>query len=116
MDVAFQQYIEELHPSFERLLNQTPVTITNLPKELPRQCVYLFSEGEHHLLEGQITSVTVFASTLSMARNTIRLCSRLDWPASRWGRQKQVIRLRALEPPSQPTLNSLGHFCRPSDA
>lgn len=53
MDVAFQQYMEELHPSFERLVSQTPVTIANLPRELPRQCVYLFSEGKHHLYVGR---------------------------------------------------------------
>jgi hypothetical protein len=53
MDVAFQRYIEELHPSFERLVNQTSVTIGGLPGELPRQCVYLFSEGERHLYVGR---------------------------------------------------------------
>jgi hypothetical protein len=53
MDAAFQQYIEQLHPSFERLVNQTPVTIMNLPKKLPRQCVYLFSEGGRHLYVGR---------------------------------------------------------------
>jgi hypothetical protein len=53
MDAAFQKYIEQLHPSFERLVNMTPVRILDLPKELPRQCVYLFSEGEHHLYVGR---------------------------------------------------------------
>jgi len=53
MDLTFQHYAEELHPSFERLVNQTPVTITDLPRELPRQCVYLFSEGDRHLYVGR---------------------------------------------------------------
>jgi len=45
MDAVFQKYMEQLHPSYERLLNKTPVHILDLPMELPRQCVYLFSEG-----------------------------------------------------------------------
>jgi len=53
MDAAFQQYMEQLHPSFERLVNKTPVSILDLPKELPRQCVYLFSEGGRHLYVGR---------------------------------------------------------------
>jgi hypothetical protein len=46
MDPAFQQYIEGLHPSFERMVSMPPVSISSLPKTPPRQCIYLFSEGE----------------------------------------------------------------------
>ena len=53
MDAAFQEYIEKLHPSFERLVSMSPVTIRSLPRGLPRQCIYLFSEGEHHLYAGR---------------------------------------------------------------
>jgi len=53
MDAAFQQYMEQLHPSFEQLVNKTPVSILDLPKELPRQCVYLFSEAGRHLYIGR---------------------------------------------------------------
>ena len=53
MDAVFQKYMERLHPSFERLLNKTPVHILDLPMELPRQCVYLFSEGGRNLYVGR---------------------------------------------------------------
>ncbi len=78
MGAAFQQYMEQLHPSFEQLVNKTPVSILDLPKELPRQCVYLFSEAGRHLYIGRSNNFrTAFASTLSMALNTIRPYSRL---------------------------------------
>jgi predicted GIY-YIG superfamily endonuclease len=53
MDAIFQQYIEQLHPLFELLLNMVPVKISNLPKGLPQQFIYLFSEGERHLYVGR---------------------------------------------------------------
>ena len=53
MDVTFKRYVEQLHPSFEKLVNMEPVNILNLPKERPRQCVYLFSEGGRHLYVGR---------------------------------------------------------------
>jgi hypothetical protein len=53
MDATFQRYVEQLHPSFERLVNSTPVSILSLPKKLPQQVVYLFSEGERHLYAGR---------------------------------------------------------------
>ena len=53
MDATFQQYVEILHPSFERLVSMPPVSIPNLPTGLPRQCIYLFSEGSHHLYTGR---------------------------------------------------------------
>lgn len=53
MDAAFQQYLEELHPSFERLVSMPAVSILNLPNKLPQQCVYLFGEDGHHLYVGR---------------------------------------------------------------
>ena len=53
MDAAFQQYVDLLHPSFERLIDMPPMRILSLPKELPLQCIYLFSEGERALYVGR---------------------------------------------------------------
>lgn len=53
MHESFKQYVETLHPSFERLLNMHPVKIASLPKPLPEKCVYLFSEGKNHLYVGR---------------------------------------------------------------
>jgi hypothetical protein len=54
MHEAFREYVETLHPSFERLLAMEPVKIPSLPKNAPSECIYLFSEapiismlGEH---------------------------------------------------------------------
>jgi hypothetical protein len=53
IDQSFQQYVESLHPSFERLMNMAPVSIAKLPKGLPSKGIYLFSEGDNHLYVGR---------------------------------------------------------------
>lgn len=53
MHESFREYVEALHPSFERLLQSTPVKIKNLPRDAPAQCIYLFSEGPRHLYVGR---------------------------------------------------------------
>lgn len=54
MHDAFREYVEALHPSFERLIGMSPVTIKTLPRRnAPLQCVYLFSEGAQHLYVGR---------------------------------------------------------------
>jgi predicted GIY-YIG superfamily endonuclease len=53
MHESFKQYVETLHPSFERLLNMRPVKIASLPKPLPEKCVYLFSEAANYLYVGR---------------------------------------------------------------
>jgi hypothetical protein len=53
MHEAFREYVEALHPSFERLLRVMPVKIRDLPREAPAQCFYLFSEGTRHLYVGR---------------------------------------------------------------
>jgi predicted GIY-YIG superfamily endonuclease len=53
MHEAFREYVEALHPSFERLLQATPVKIKDLPRIAPAQCIYLFSEGLRHLYVGR---------------------------------------------------------------
>jgi predicted GIY-YIG superfamily endonuclease len=53
MHESFREYVEALHPSFERLLHAAPVKIKDLPRNAPSQCIYLFSEGTRHLYVGR---------------------------------------------------------------
>lgn len=53
MHQSFREYVEALHPSFERLLQAAPVKIKDLPRDAPGQCIYLFSEGSRHLYVGR---------------------------------------------------------------
>jgi predicted GIY-YIG superfamily endonuclease len=53
MHEHFKRYVESLHPSFERLMEMSPVKMSALPKQLPKKCVYLFSEGEQTLYVGR---------------------------------------------------------------
>ena len=53
MHEAFREYVDTLHPSFERLLQVTPVKIKDLPRNAPAKCIYLFSEGSLHLYVGR---------------------------------------------------------------
>jgi len=53
MHESFREYVEALHPSFERLLQEAPVKIKDLPRNAPAQCIYLFSEGSRHLYVGR---------------------------------------------------------------
>jgi len=53
MHELFLRYAECLHPSFEQLTTMQPVTIPTLPKDAPKECIYLFSENNHHLYVGR---------------------------------------------------------------
>ncbi len=53
MHASFNLYVETLHPSFERLMSMSPLSMAALPKRLPEKCVYLFSESEKHLYVGR---------------------------------------------------------------
>jgi hypothetical protein len=53
MHDSFREYVEALHPSFERLYGMEPVKIKSIPKGAPSQCIYLFSEGSRHLYVGR---------------------------------------------------------------
>lgn len=53
MHPSFSQYVESLHPLFERLVEMPPVTIATLPRDAPSQCIYLFSEAGRHLYVGR---------------------------------------------------------------
>jgi predicted GIY-YIG superfamily endonuclease len=53
VDDVFKQFVETLHPSFQRLMQMPPLKMSALPKELPEKCIYLLSEGENHLYVGR---------------------------------------------------------------
>src|SRR5882762_11068250 len=53
MDLAFKQFVEMLHPSFERLMRMTPLKMSDLPSRLPEKCISLLSEGQNHLYVGR---------------------------------------------------------------
>ena len=53
MHELFRNEIESLHPTFERLLAMQPVQRKALPKGMPCQGIYLFSDGIEHLYVGR---------------------------------------------------------------
>ena len=53
MHESFRQYVERLHPAFEKLIAMKPITVTSLPKDAPERCIYLFSEADQHLYVGR---------------------------------------------------------------
>lgn len=53
MNDEFRQFVESLHPSFERLVSMAPVTAATIPSHAPSSCIYLFSEADRHLYTGR---------------------------------------------------------------
>lgn len=49
----FRQHVEQLHGRFEALMRMDPLTLTALPKDIPKSGIYLFSEGPRHLYVGR---------------------------------------------------------------
>ena len=57
MNEIFKQYIESLEPLFQRLIQMTPVTVANLPMDIPKAGIYLFSEDGKHLYVGRTNTI-----------------------------------------------------------
>ncbi len=53
MHPTFAKLLEGLHPKFEELLRNAPCRYGNLPRTMPKQGVYLFSEGGNYLYVGR---------------------------------------------------------------
>jgi len=53
MNDKFREYVESLHPSFQKLMSMPPVLVGDLPPGLPAEGVYLFSERERPLYAGR---------------------------------------------------------------
>jgi hypothetical protein len=77
MHIKFRDYAESLHPKFESLMSMPPIHICDLPKELPPQCIYLFTEGPTHLYVGR---------TLKQS-----LKKRLQQHSAAWAQHNQAV-------------------------
>ena len=53
MNEKFRNFIESLEPSYQRLMEMTPVTVPTLPHDIPRSGIYLLSDGLNHLYAGR---------------------------------------------------------------
>jgi len=53
----FKATIESLNPLFRALVEMPPLNKEPLPRDLPMQGIYLFSEGEEHLYVGRSNNV-----------------------------------------------------------
>lgn len=57
MNVKFATRVESLEPAFQRLIQMTPVCAEQLPRSMPKQGIYLFSEGTTHLYVGRSDNI-----------------------------------------------------------
>lgn len=57
MDPAFKAVVETLEPSLARLIGMPPVRYADLPREVPKRGIYLFSEGDKHLYVGRTNRI-----------------------------------------------------------
>lgn len=53
MHPKFKSFVESLEPKFQQLLSMPPIKYCNLPRELPKKGLYLFSDGQIHLYVGR---------------------------------------------------------------
>jgi predicted GIY-YIG superfamily endonuclease len=53
MHPDFRQFVENLAPKVEALLEMTPVRYGGLPRDMPKRGIYLFSDGASHLYVGR---------------------------------------------------------------
>jgi hypothetical protein len=54
---TFAKLLEALHPKYEQLMAMSPCKAGDLPKNMPKQGVYLFSEGADHLYVGRSNTI-----------------------------------------------------------
>ena len=57
MNEQFASLMSSLQPKFAELLAMPPVKYGNLPKQLPKRAIYLFSEGDDHLYVGRTNNL-----------------------------------------------------------
>ena len=53
MDPNFKVFVESLEPKFHQLIQMPPVKYQQLPRNLPKKGLYLFSENDNHLYVGR---------------------------------------------------------------
>jgi hypothetical protein len=57
MRAKFHDLVQGLDGKLRTLLATTPVRYATLPREMPEQGIYLFSEGERHLYVGRTNRI-----------------------------------------------------------
>lgn len=57
MNAKFAELVESLEPSFQRLVQMSPVTATTIPRGAPKRGIYLFSRGAEHLYVGRSNNI-----------------------------------------------------------
>src|SRR5713226_6156056 len=57
MHPTFLKLLNGLHPKFEALMRMSPCRCGNLPKAMPKQGVYLFTENGNHLYIGRSNTI-----------------------------------------------------------
>jgi len=53
MHPQFKSFVESLEAKFQQLITMKPVKYHELPRDLPKKGLYLFSEGHNHLYVGR---------------------------------------------------------------
>jgi hypothetical protein len=94
MHPTFAKLLEGLHPKFEELLRNAPGRYGNLPKTMPKQGVYLFSEGGNYLYVGRSNKIRLRygRATAIPARPTAWPLSPSSWRAKRRERPPPATR------------------------
>ena len=67
MNPRFYNIVQSLDPSLARMLAMDPLKVDPLPRRLPKQGIYLLSEGESHLYVGRSRRVRKRISSQSQA-------------------------------------------------
>ncbi len=57
MHEQFRQHVESLHPRFEALLQCPPFSFVDLPRQMPKSGIYLFSEAGRDLYVGRTNNI-----------------------------------------------------------
>jgi hypothetical protein len=57
LNEKFRAHIDALEPSFRKLLAMPPLSGPDLPRNIPRRGIYLFSEGDEHLYVGRSNGI-----------------------------------------------------------
>jgi hypothetical protein len=57
MDESFAALVSGLHPKFEQLMSMAPCCGGSFPKTVPKQGVYLFSDGKAYLYVGRSNKI-----------------------------------------------------------
>jgi hypothetical protein len=57
VDARFAALVESLEPTFQRLMQMAPVNAERLPRVMPKQGIYLFSDDGTHLYVGRSDNI-----------------------------------------------------------